>query len=91
MVLQQAMAMGCAIITTNIPGPSEVIEENKSGLLVPTHDIEKLKYAIMKLVNNEDLRRQFVEDGLKRVKKLFDRKRMLDLTFQNRLKMMLDM
>ena len=49
MVIQQAMAMGCAIITTNVPGPSEVIEKGKSGLLVPDRTIDELSEAMQQL------------------------------------------
>ena len=49
MVIQQAMAMGCAIITTDIPGPSEVIVENESGLLVQVKDSEALQKAMRRM------------------------------------------
>ena len=84
MVIQQAMAMGCAIITTNVPGPSEVIEENKSGLLVPIKDVNSLVLAMQKLYDDEQLRLSFSEEGLKRVRNLFLRERMINLTFENR-------
>ena len=88
MVIQQAMAMGCGIITTDIPGPSEVIVENKSGLLVPVKDPVSLQQA-MKLLNEDaSLREQFVQAGLKRVEEKFRRERMLELTFDNRCQMM---
>ncbi len=88
MVIQQAMAMGCAIITTNVPGPSEVIEENVSGLLVPDHSAEDLARAMMRLGTEPKLRNDFAKAGLERVRKLFNRKRMLELTYEDRLRMM---
>lgn len=88
MVIQQAMAMGCAIITTDVPGPSEVIEEGKSGLLVPDHTIDELSEAMIRLGEDEELRKSFTEAGLARVKEKFERSRMLQLTLENREKMM---
>lgn len=88
MVIQQAMAMGCAIITTDVPGPSEVIEEGKSGLLVPDHTIDELSEAMIRLGEDEELRKSFTEAGLLRVKEKFERSRMLQLTLENREKMM---
>ena len=88
MVIQQAMAMGCAIITTNVPGPSEVIEEGKSGLLVPAHTIDELTEAMSVLGNDQSLLRKFSKAGLERVKEHFERSKMLQLTYENRLKML---
>ncbi len=87
MVIQQAMAMGCSIITTNVPGPSEVIEEGKSGILVPDHTVDELADAMLKLGSDNDLKKQFSEAGLVRVKEKFERSKMLELTYENRLKM----
>lgn len=88
MVLQQGMAMGCAIITTNVPGPSEVIEEGKSGLLVSDHSATDLAKAMKQLGDNAEQRKAFADAGLERVRKLFNRQRMLELTYQDRLRMM---
>lgn len=88
MVIQQAMAMGCAIITTDIPGPSEVIVENESGILVPVKDTVALQGAMRKLYNDESLRQSFVKSGLERVASRFKRERMLKLTYDNRCQMM---
>lgn len=90
MVIQQAMAIGCAIITTNIPGPSEVIEDGKSGILVPDHSVADLAIAMKKLECDAKLRKKYVDAGLERVRKLFNRQRMLELTYQDRIRMMND-
>lgn len=90
MVIQQAMAMGCAIITTNVPGPSEVIENEVSGVLVRDHSADDLVLAMRRLGNDEQLRANFIAAGLERVRTLFNRKRMLELTYQDRLRMMND-
>lgn len=90
MVIQQAMAMGCAIITTNVPGPSEVIEDRVSGQLVQDHSVDELAEAMILLGNNEKLRQSYAEAGFERVSKLFNRKRMLELTYEDRLRMMND-
>ena len=87
MVIQQAMAMGCAIITTDVPGPSEVIEKDTSGLLVPDHNVEKLADAMAQLGSDQSLQSAFSEAGLLRVKEKFERSKMLEMTFENRMKM----
>lgn len=88
MVIQQAMAMGCAVITTNIPGPSEVIVENESGLLVPVKDPVSLQNAMETMYIDNKLRASFVDAGIKRVAEKFERQRMLEMTFENRCMMM---
>lgn len=90
MVIQQAMAMGCAIITTNIPGPSEVIEDSSSGILVRDHSEEELTLAMTRLGEDPDLRAKLASAGLGRVRLLFNRERMLKLTYEDRLRMMND-
>lgn len=87
MVIQQAMAMGCAVITTNVPGPSEVIEEGKSGILVPDHNVDELARAMQSLGSDKEMQQRFAASGLERVKTHFERGKMLQLTLQNRLQM----
>ena len=84
MVIQQAMAMGCAVITTDIPGPSEVIEADKSGLLVPVKNSSALKGAMDRFCSDTCLREQFANAGLQRVREKFSRERMVRLNFENR-------
>ena len=88
MVIQQAMAMGCTIITTDIPGPSEVIVENENGLLVSVKDSVALQDAMNKLYADTAICQAFVKSGLKRVEEKFKRERMLELTYKNRCQMM---
>lgn len=88
MVIQQAMAMGCAVITTDVPGPSEVIEVGKSGLLVPAQTVAELADAMTALGNNKEQQEQFAKEGLVRVREKFERNHMLELTYQDRLRMM---
>ena len=88
MVVQQAMAMGCAIITTDIPGPSEVIDNGECGLLVPVKNPEALKEAMHTLLINESLRKEKIDKGLNRVYEYFTREKMVSMTYENRICMM---
>lgn len=77
MVLQEAMAMAVPVITTDIPGPSEVIEVNKTGVLVPARDVNALENSLETAYNNKE---EFVKYGLcgrKRVEECFERSKML--------------
>lgn len=77
MVLQEAMAMKLPVITTDVPGPSEVIEEGVSGALVPSHSDKALLLKMTELMENEALRIGFAENGRQRVEKYFARPIML--------------
>ena len=78
MVLQEALAMCVPIITTDIPGPSEVIEENECGWLVPAQETEVLKEKMMQMQNSPDLREEFSKKGRERVETYFERKIMVE-------------
>lgn len=79
MVIQQAMAMEIAIATTDIPGPSEVIEENVSGLLAPAKNYKALALIMERLYNDNEMRDKMAHQAYKRAKDLFEREKMLEL------------
>ena len=78
MVLQEAMAMEVSIITTNIPGPSEVIEEGVSGVLVPAKDAYALAEAMDDFYGNQTKAAEYGKNGRKRAEKYFNRPIMID-------------
>lgn len=76
-VLQEAMGVGIPVITTNIPGASEVIEKDVSGILVEPKDVNDLKSKMLILHNNPGLCASLACEGRKRAEKYFDRPIML--------------
>lgn len=89
MVLQEAMAMEVPIITTDIPGPSEVIEDGVSGALVPSHDTDALYEAMMEFLENQERYRQFGANGRARVENCFDRTVMVKNLYQDKEELLL--
>ncbi|MDD3360192.1 MAG: glycosyltransferase [Hespellia sp.] len=77
-VLQEAMGMSLPIITTDVPGPSEVVERNKSGILVKAQNIESLFEGMEHLYKDEEFRNAIAIEGRKRAEKYFDRPIMLN-------------
>ena len=77
-VLQEAMGVGIPIITTNVPGPSEVVENNISGLLVEVRNPMDLLDKMDIVYKDEKLRKQLAEQGRKRAETYFDRPIMLN-------------
>lgn len=61
-VLLEAMACGLPCISTNCPsGPSEIIQNNETGLLVPVNDAATLAKAIKSLITDKTLRLKLSE------------------------------
>ena len=69
-VILEAMSCGLPIITTDCGGPLDYVKNNYNGLVVPVNDIEKMKDAMIKLIENEDLRGTFSERNLKLTDKI---------------------
>ncbi len=76
-VLQEAMGMSLPIITTNVPGPSEVVENGVSGILVEVKNSHALSDAMLQLYECEELRTSLARAGRVRAEKYFDRPIML--------------
>ncbi len=76
-VLQEAMGMSLPIITTNVPGPSEVVENGVSGILVEVRNSRALSDAMLQLYDCEELRTSLARAGRARAEKYFDRPIML--------------
>ena len=68
-VLMEAMANGCPVVSFDCKyGPSEIIEDGKSGLLIKEGDGAGLTRAIARVLDSETLRRNLAIEGMKRVK-----------------------
>jgi len=72
MSVMEAMASGLPVVSTAVGGVPELVEEGKSGLLVPSEDEPALAQALQTLVANPDLRRQMGQSALRRAQERFD-------------------
>ena len=77
MVLQEAAAMRCTVITTDIPGASEVLENEISCLLANPKDAISLEEKMKKVMDDKELRDYLGYNARKRVETNFERKKML--------------
>lgn len=77
-VIQEAMGVGIPVITTNVPGPSEVVENNISGILVNVKDSKDLSEKMERLYKDSDLKEMLSIRGRKRAEIYFDRPIMLN-------------
>ena len=78
MILLEAMAVGRPTIATDVGGVSEVVEDGRTGILVPPGDVRAVAAAICTLADNRDLAKAFGEAGQRRQRKLFAAERMVD-------------
>ena len=65
LALLEACMLERAIITTDIDGNSEVIENYQNGLLVPSKNVDKLRIAIQTLLDDEILRKRLAHSARK--------------------------
>lgn len=77
-IITEAMAFKVPIITTNVDGIPEQIENNKSGILIPPDDPDLLADKIKFLLNNPKVSQQYVSNAFDRAKKEFPIEKMIN-------------
>lgn len=66
MVMIEAMACGLPVVSFDFKcGPKDIIDDGKNGLIVHDGDIEGLANAMMKLMDNQTLRKTMSENAKK--------------------------
>ena len=65
----EAMGASVPVITTNVGGNTELIQDGYNGLLVKYNDHDQLKMAILKLHDNKELREKFIINSNEVLKK----------------------
>lgn len=70
-VVMEAMAVGTAVVATDVNGARELMEDGKTGLIVPPRDPAALATAIGTLIDDPRLRTNFGIAGLARVREKF--------------------
>lgn len=66
-VITQAMACGLPVIATENTGGPDVVEEGKSGFIIPIRDVEALKEKLLYLYENPEVCRQIGQSAKERV------------------------
>lgn len=67
--LIEAMACGCACIATDVPGNREIIKNGVNGILVQPKDVNSLKEAVLKILEDDSLRFYLSDNAVKTAQK----------------------
>jgi len=76
----EAMAAEVPIITTNIGGIPEMIDDNVSGILIQPKNSRQLAEKILELINNPEITQGMAEKASQKVVKEFSLEKMLQKT-----------
>lgn len=68
----EALGCECAVVVTDLPAMQDIVEDGKTGLVVPQKDAASLANAISRLLNDQSLRLRLGQEGRRYVLKNFD-------------------
>ena len=86
--LMEASAMGIPVVTTNVRGCREAVEEGRTGIIVPVRDSSCLAEAIHTILTNPVLARRMGEAGRRKALAEFDERLKFPIIQNAYLKMM---
>ncbi|MFH1655378.1 MAG: glycosyltransferase family 4 protein [Candidatus Omnitrophota bacterium] len=78
--IMEAQAMGLAVIATFVGGIPELIEDNKTGILIPPQDPEIIAKAIISLLENKQRAKQLGENAKRSIRDNFSLDKMSNET-----------
>jgi len=76
--LLEAMAAGLAVIASDIPANSHVVENEKNGLLFKSGDADGLVCCLERLLGSEELRRFFGENARRTIARNYSLEKMIE-------------
>lgn len=68
----EAMACGRAVITTNVPGCRETVDDKVNGILVPVKNVDELTKAMQFMIDNPTVIREMSKHGRLKAEAVFD-------------------
>lgn len=77
-VIIEAAATGVPAVCSRIYGITDAVEDGKTGLLFPAGDVAALTQALLRLLEDRDLRQQMGEAARVRALKLFSSQRIIE-------------
>jgi len=78
----EASACNVPVVVSDVSGFTEVVQNNRTGIIVPRDDVTAAGMAILKLVKDEKLRKQLGDNGRTYVEESYDWEYCVDLMEQ---------
>lgn len=72
MSVLEAMSYSLPVVTTDVGGIPEIITNEKNGILIKPGNIEELKNAILKIINNYEFRNNLSNEAYETIKNKFN-------------------
>jgi len=66
----EAMACGCAVVTTDCGGPNDYIKSGFNGIVVEKKNPVKMVQEIINILDDDASRKKLVENGLRTVREM---------------------
>ena len=84
----EAEAMGLPVIVTDIPGPTDAMIKDETGLVVKKADVDSLKSAMSEIRNNENMRECMAEKAYIFARDNFEQKKLYAYILDDRKKLL---
>jgi len=76
----EAAAMGLPVIATDVRGCRQVVDDGRTGMLIPLRNPEAIADAIRRLATDNELRSKMGDAGIELARREFDQQRVIDIT-----------
>lgn len=70
--MMEALSMNVPVVSTSLSGIPELIRHEQTGLLVPEMDVNALAATIKSLINDEELRKKYAQNGRNIITREYD-------------------
>ena len=90
LVIVEAEAMGVPVVVSNVPGPIDAMEDEKTGIIVPVRSTKGLANGIQRLLDNPELRTEFGNNARNLAMKKFEQQAILELFVQDKESMLFE-
>ncbi|MEG0873061.1 MAG: glycosyltransferase family 4 protein [Clostridia bacterium] len=83
-VVIEAEAMGIPVIVTNIPGPTDAMIKDKTGIIVEKANIESLFKGMKKMIENDEMRLEMSKEAILLASEKFESKQLFEYILKDR-------
>lgn len=75
-VFAEAMASGCVVVTTDVGGIADLVQDGETGIVVPPQDSHAISAAVLRLLDDSVLRDGLRLRALRAIRERFDHRRL---------------